>query len=1006
MSRGRELAKVGGTTQTISGISTFVGISTFASDVRIHGKLDVDGDISYDEMTSVNSKVTGVTTATDVQITRNLVVTGITTVTGAVDANGGATIDNIQIGVTGDNEIDTASGSLTIDSAGGTVTVDDNLTVTGNAVLNGTVDLGDATSDTISFVGRVDTDIVPSSDGAVDLGSSTLEFQDLHLDGTANIDALVADTAKVSDLTDNRVVIAGSAGELEDDANLTFNGTTLSVGVALDVDGHTDLDNVSISGVTTITGASTFTGAIDANGGASIDNIQIGVTGDNEIDTASGNLTLDSAGGTVAIDDNATVSGNLTVTGTTTMNGNIALGDATGDTITPTGRFNADIVPASDGAVDLGTSSLEFQDLHLDGTANIDALLADTAKIGDLTSGRVVLAGSSGELEDSGNLTFNGTVLAVTGNETVSGTFDVDGATTLDGLTVAEAATFSAGVTITGALDANGGASIDNVQIGVTGDNEIDTASGNLTIDSAGGTTTIDDAVTVTGNLTVSGNLQIDGSTTTVNTATMTVEDKNIVLGTGAANDAACDGSGITATSGDGNKTWNWVDSTDAWTSSEHINLASGKGYELNGTTVLSGTTLGSSIVTSSLTALGTITTGVWNGTAIGNDYIATITAPGKIALSSLDIDGGTDIGADLVDADEVIVDDGGGGTNRRSDMSRIKKYIFSAASGDATASDSGAITLAASGVSAGTVGSSTAIPILTIDAKGRVTATSTTAVDSTQVAQGNSSVAVTDTGTGSIVATIDGSTLATFAAAGITLSSGAFVGNLTGNVTGNVTGNTSGNAGTATALETARAIGGVNFDGTAAINLPGVNTSGNQDTSGNAATATVGTNVTVSANNTANETVYPVFVDGATGTQGCETDTALNYNPSTNTLTAGTFSGSLSGTASNAALLDSLDSSQFVRSDTADTITATLTARQITPQADSTYDLGTNSVRWANVYADDVRTGDLHLSNEHRGGNTIDGSWGHYQIQEGEDDLFIMNKRSGKKFRFVLEQV
>ena len=242
MSRGRELAKVGGTTQTISGISTFVGISTFASDVRIHGKLDVDGDISYDEMTSVNSKVTGVGTVTDLQVTRNLVVTGITTITGAVDANGGATIDNIQIGVTGDNEIDTASGNLTIDSAGGTVTVDDNLTVSGATVLNGTVDLGDATSDTISFVGRVDTDIVPSADGSVDLGSSTLEFQDLHLDGTANIDTLAADTAAIADLTDNRVVIAGTSGELEDDANLTFNGTTLSVGVALDVDGHTDLD--------------------------------------------------------------------------------------------------------------------------------------------------------------------------------------------------------------------------------------------------------------------------------------------------------------------------------------------------------------------------------------------------------------------------------------------------------------------------------------------------------------------------------------------------------------------------------------------------------------------------------------------------------------------------------------------------------------------------------------------------------------------------------------------
>ena len=218
------------------------------------------------------------------------------------------------------------------------------------------------------------------------------------------------------------------------------------------------------------------------------------------------------------------------------------------------------------------------------GGANISGgagLVASSAKVSDLTAGRVVLAGTSGEIEDSGNLTFDGSTLAVTGAATVSTTLDVDGATTLDGLTVAEAATFDVGVTITGALDANGGASIDNVQIGVTGNNEIDTSTGNLTIDSAGGTTTIDDAVTVTGNLTVSGNLQIDGSTTTVNTATMTVEDKNIVLGTGAANDAACDGSGITATSGDGNKTWNWVDSTDSWTSSEHIDLASGKGLSL-----------------------------------------------------------------------------------------------------------------------------------------------------------------------------------------------------------------------------------------------------------------------------------------------------------------------------------------------------------------------------------------------------------------------------------------
>ena len=73
--------------------------------------------------------------------------------------------------------------------------------------------------------------------------------------------------------------------------------------------------------------------------------------------------------------------------------------------------------------------------------------------------------------------------------------------------------------------------------------------------------------------------------------------------------------------------------------------------------------------------------------------------------------------------------------------------------------------------------------------------------------------------------------------------------------------------------------------------------------------TASNATNITVSANNGNNETVYPVFVDGATGSQGAETDTALSYNPSTDTLTAGTFSGAHSG---NGAALTSLDAGQL----------------------------------------------------------------------------------------------
>ena len=94
--------------------------------------------------------------------------------------------------------------------------------------------------------------------------------------------------------------------------------------------------------------------------------------------------------------------------------------------------------------------------------------------------------------------------------------------------------------------------------------------------------------------------------------------------------------------------------------------------------------------------------------------------------------------------------------------------------------------------------------------------------------------------------------------------------------------GSCSGLAATATALATARNIGGVSFNGTSAINLPGVNTAGNQNTSGTAAIATA---CTITANNSGNETIFPVFVDGATGTQGLETDTGFTFNPSTGTL-------------------------------------------------------------------------------------------------------------------------
>jgi len=127
--------------------------------------------------------------------------------------------------------------------------------------------------------------------------------------------------------------------------------------------------------------------------------------------------------------------------------------------------------------------------------------------------------------------------------------------------------------------------------------------------------------VTCGANMTVTGNLTVNGTTTTINSTTISVDDKNIVLGDVATpTDSTADGGGITL-KGASDKTFNWVDATDAWTSSEHVNLASGKSFYINGASVLSGSALGSGVTSSSLTSVGTIATGVWQGTAVGVAY-------------------------------------------------------------------------------------------------------------------------------------------------------------------------------------------------------------------------------------------------------------------------------------------------------------------------------------------------------------------------------------------------
>ena len=889
MSRARELAKVGGKNQqVISGLSSHVGVSTFLDNVHMFANLDVGG---------------------------NVVVTGTTTFNG------------------------------------------------------GTLTLGDANTDNIVFGGEVDSNIVPDDDGSFDLGSSTKEWKDLFIDGTAHIDTLdVDENAAVAgnlNVTGTATFSTALANSNLANSTVSYGGVTLALG-ASDATPAFDLQDATGYPTSSLVGTITNAQLAGSIANAKLTNSTVSYGGIS--------LALGGTDATPAFDlTDATNYPTSSLTGTIT-NAQLAGSIASGK-LASTGVSAGTV--GSSTAIPIITVNAQGQITNTSTTA-IDSTTIENG------SASVAVA-ENGPITSTGNHDFTAGI-DVTGagnfanNVAVSGNIDVDGATTLDGLTVAENATFSAAIdvdghtnldnvsvagvstftgatTFTGAIDANGGASIDNVQVGVTNDNEIDTSSGNLVIDSAGGTVTVDD------NLTVSGNLTVNGTTTTINSTTVAIDDKNFQVATGAADDAAADGAGLTVDSGDGDKTFNFEATGDNWGASENLNLASGKVYKINNSSILSATALGSSVVSSSLTSVGTIASGVWQGTAIGNAYLANSTVSfGGITLSL----GGTDAtpAFDLSDATNyptsslsgtitnaqlagsiaasklagsignaklsnssvsyggVTLALGGSDATPAFDLSDATDYPTSSLVGTITnAQLAGSIAsgkLASTGVSAGTVGSSTAIPIITVNAQGQITNTSTTAIDSTTIENGTASVAVasngpiTSTGNHDFTAGID--------------------------VTGNIT-----------------VTGTVDGADVASMNskLSGIEDNATRD-------------------QTASEILALIkSVDGP-------------------------------GSGLNADTLDGISSASFLRSDTSDTMSGTLTMNgNILPNANGTRDLGASGTRWANIY-----TSDVDLNNQAKGGNTIDGSWGSYLIEEGENDLFLKNRRSGKTYKFMLQEV
>ena len=142
---------------------------------------------------------------------------------------------------------------------------------------------------------------------------------------------------------------------------------------------------------------------------------------------------------------------------------------------------------------------------------------------------------------------------------------------------------------------------------------------------------------TATGvNLTLSGDLTVNGTTSTINSTTLTVDDKNIEMGSVATpSDTTANGGGITL-KGATDKTIIWDSTNSNFTSNQDWNIASGKVFKVNNVDTLTATALGSAVVGSSLTSVGTIGTGVWQGTAIADGYLGTGINANKIADGSV----------------------------------------------------------------------------------------------------------------------------------------------------------------------------------------------------------------------------------------------------------------------------------------------------------------------------------------------------------------------------------
>jgi len=522
------------------------------------------------------------------------------------DINGG-TVDGATIGANS-----ASTGAFTSVTTTGNVDVGGNLTVTGTTTFNGgTLTLGDAASDNVVFGADVDSSIIPDDDDTYDLGSSSQEWRNLFIDGTANIDSLVADTADINGGTVDGAIIGGSSAAAI--TGTTITGTSFVIGSA-DI---SEAELETIDGVTAGTVAASkaivvdsnkdFTGARNITLTGELDAGSLDVSGDVDVD---GTLETDA----------------LSINGTAVTSTAAELNILDGVTSTAAELNILDGVTATAAEINVldGITSTVAELNILDG---VTASAADINLIDGITNGTVIaskaiITDSNKDITGGRNITISGELDAATLD--ISGDADIDGTLEADAITIA-------GVTLAETISDTVGAMVtSNTETGVTvtyddSDNTLDFVIGTLNQDTTGNAAT---ATALETARTIHG-VSFDG--------TANIDLSEVVQDTVGAMFSSNTETGITATYQDSDGTIDLavgnVIAVAAGASAS--NIASG------GTVTFAGTSNEIDVAESS----GTITYGLPTNVTIG----------GTLTAATLDISGDVDIDGTL-EADAYTV--------------------------------------------------------------------------------------------------------------------------------------------------------------------------------------------------------------------------------------------------------------------------------------------------------------------------------------------------------------